>query len=136
MHSRPQAAFSLIELLVVVAVVAVLASLVLPAAGMVRDAARTADCLSRMRQVGIASGIYVSENRGLLFEAQTAYHPESTDTLIDPIWGMWPGRLMPYLESDSKGSTVDRDNQCWNRFFNCPSGNWTIAEIQRWRRKK
>ena len=57
-------AFTLIELLVVIAIVAVLVSLLAPALSRVRNAARQAQSLSNLRQVGIASGEYMNANRG------------------------------------------------------------------------
>ncbi len=57
-------AFSLIELLVVTAVIAILASMLLPIIGLVRDSARTAVCHSNVRQLGLASLAYATDNRG------------------------------------------------------------------------
>ena len=57
-------AFSLIELLVVVAIIAVLASLLVPAVSMVRDAARTSTCASNLRQVTLAAVTYCGEYDG------------------------------------------------------------------------
>ena len=59
-------AFTLIELLVVMAIIAILAALLLPAVATVRDAAKSTDCASRLRQMGIAFGAYVSDWEGRL----------------------------------------------------------------------
>ncbi|MDD7984189.1 type II secretion system protein [Lentisphaera marina] len=54
--------FSLIELLVVMAIIGILASLVLPALSKARSTAKTIDCVSEMKQYGIAHFMYLSDN--------------------------------------------------------------------------
>jgi prepilin-type N-terminal cleavage/methylation domain-containing protein/prepilin-type processing-associated H-X9-DG protein len=62
---RPRrAAFTLVELLVVIAVVAILAALLLPALASARDKSRQAACVSNLRQIGIALLNYASDNDG------------------------------------------------------------------------
>jgi prepilin-type N-terminal cleavage/methylation domain-containing protein/prepilin-type processing-associated H-X9-DG protein len=68
MHPRSPKGFTLIELLTVIAVVGVLMSLLIPTIGAVRAQARSAQCASNLRQIGIAILGYANENRGALPE--------------------------------------------------------------------
>jgi prepilin-type N-terminal cleavage/methylation domain-containing protein/prepilin-type processing-associated H-X9-DG protein len=56
--------FTIIELLVVVAIVGILAGLLLPTLGMARTAAHSASCKSNLHQIGIAMAMYINANNG------------------------------------------------------------------------
>jgi prepilin-type N-terminal cleavage/methylation domain-containing protein len=59
-------AFTLVELLVVIGIIALLISVLLPSLNKARQAGNLVDCQSRLRQMGQAMQIYVSQNKGLL----------------------------------------------------------------------
>jgi len=59
-------AFTLVELLVVLGVIGLLASLLLPAVSRATEAGRSTACLGNLRQVGIALQLYVQDNHNRL----------------------------------------------------------------------
>ena len=69
-HSRfpsLESAFSLLELLVVIATIAVLSSLLLPALSRARSVANRAKCTSNLRQLGLAAQMYFDDHDGCAF---------------------------------------------------------------------
>lgn len=63
--ARPRA-FTLVELLVVIGIIALLISILLPTLGRVRQSSQTTACLSNLRQIGIAYRLYAESNRDLM----------------------------------------------------------------------
>ncbi|HEY3265405.1 MAG TPA: DUF1559 domain-containing protein [Armatimonadota bacterium] len=54
-------AFTLIELLIVIAIIAVLAALLFPVLARARERAKRTECISNLKQLGVAMGAYVSD---------------------------------------------------------------------------
>jgi len=62
--------FTLIELLVVIAIIAILAALLLPVLARSKEQGRRANCLSNLRQIGVACSTYADDNQSVLFTAR------------------------------------------------------------------
>ena len=85
-------AFTLIELLVVIAIIAILAALLLPALSKAKESARTAKCVSNVRQMALAVVLYTGDHGyyppgryvGGQYETRIAWY----DALI-PYMGKW-----------------------------------------------
>ncbi|RRJ97131.1 DUF1559 domain-containing protein [Opitutaceae bacterium TAV4] len=70
-------AFTLIELLTVIAIIGILAAIIIPTVGKVRESARTATCLSNIRQLANAMQLYANDNKGILPPADTGTWPNN-----------------------------------------------------------
>ncbi|MCA8990111.1 MAG: DUF1559 domain-containing protein [Planctomycetaceae bacterium] len=104
-------AFSLIELIVVIAIIAVLIALLLPAVQSAREAARRTQCKSHLRQIGLALHNYL--------DAHNRFPP----SYVFSEKGSWSvhGRLLPYIEQGNAFDQVQLDLE-WHDPVNLSTG--------------
>lgn len=84
-------AFTLVELLVVIGIIALLISILLPSLQRARESAKAVQCMSNLRQWGIYYTMYGSDYKGRL-------EPMDYSHAIDPNY--WPKSMKPYFKQN------------------------------------
>lgn len=105
---KAHAGFTLIELLTVIAIIGILAAIIIPTVGKVRDSARGSQCASNMRQVALSLRLYADDYKGKL--------PAARDATVTPNVD-WTTQLGSYLP---KPTTSGARHQ----IFTCPSNDY------------
>ena len=103
--------FTLIELLTVIAIIGILAAIIIPTVGKVRDKAKSIDCSNRIRSWAVAANLYAAENKGRYVIKDT------NGDLWCQIGGANQTRGGIYIPYFSKGATKSYDDS----LMSCPS---------------
>jgi prepilin-type N-terminal cleavage/methylation domain-containing protein len=117
-----RSAFTLIELLIVIAIIAILAALLLPALARAKQKGQQSVCLSNLKQAGLAFAMYLNDNgdhfpdeRPLKSILPNGYHP-------------WASSTWPPSDPRAGWAASTFQNECPNfNIWSCPAAPNTIS---------
>jgi prepilin-type processing-associated H-X9-DG protein/prepilin-type N-terminal cleavage/methylation domain-containing protein len=112
------AAFTMVELLVVVAIIAILIAILIPVISAVREQSRVTACLANLRQIGHAISMYGVDHKGLILPA------DLRDPNFDNVnvrWGNWATILVQgkYLSAPDQSNSA---TPAQSSVLRCPNG--------------
>ena len=110
---RQRKAFTLVELLVVIGIIALLISILLPSLSRARGAANAVDCQARLRQIGMGMQLYATSNNGV-FPWGMLYHDAAHLTgtpnpYPNERWWKWHYTVSQMLGTDN----MQNNNAYW-----------------------
>ncbi len=127
--------FTLIELLVVIAIIAILAAMLLPALSAARERARSASCISQLKQVGLANLMYSGANKDYVpyanyytdhMDCGGTYYGNYTVGAVQ----IQPNLLVNGGYFGSAPQSWNEFNNMANKFFRCPSDSVNFTVVQ------
>lgn len=128
---RSSSAFTLIELLTVIAIIGVLAAIIIPSVSRVRSSARRSMCSSNLRQIGMAFQLYATENRGLYPAPRQADASDKVGSdssgkaiyasTVNPTGGSWAVEISRYVYRDQADINAVKDASGNTNIAHCPS---------------
>jgi prepilin-type N-terminal cleavage/methylation domain-containing protein/prepilin-type processing-associated H-X9-DG protein len=135
-----RSAFTLVELLVVIGIIALLVAILLPALQRARAQANLVQCQSNLRQIGQAITLYVSDNQGRLpygiwngygNQSQLPLWGTTPPTPLAPNGAPWPAADWTTLiqsELTGIGSSYDQGSQTQNQLYSRVRGVFMCPE--------
>jgi prepilin-type N-terminal cleavage/methylation domain-containing protein/prepilin-type processing-associated H-X9-DG protein len=140
-------AFTLVELLVVIGIIALLISILLPSLARARESANSVKCLSNVRQLGMAFQMYCDANKGRFPESGMPNQPSGwiywdaprpiEDSALAPYMNKFASVEALVCPSDdvenrpgAGGAGPYKFSYAFNRFFTTDGGWQGVAKIQ------
>ena len=113
--AKPRKGFTLVEILVVIAIIGIMVGLLLPAIGAARAAARRMSCQNNLKQIGLGLHNYESAFKvfpsGYLHKFGEPGAPQEQANHMGLAWG---GAMLPQLEQGGLYEQIDFDVPIWD----------------------
>lgn len=123
--STSHMAFTLVELLVVVAIIALLIAILLPSLNKARQSAKSLACMSREHQIGLGLTGYQSDNSGYYPRIFYPFNADGTPKTPSSAADTWLYAIWTYVGYSPQSLTPSHGVQMWtqtdaNDVFFCP----------------
>src|SRR5687768_17448961 len=105
--AKHHAAFTLVEMLVLLSVIGLLMALLLPAVQTARESGRRTTCLNNLHQLGLASQSYEGAHGSLPSLYNGTFLPQPRNGLDEFHFHSWRTALLPQLEQPALSDALD-----------------------------